>query len=172
MASDESALLFQETASFSLPRGLGVWHKPATGGSYRSVGGQFVFISGRPYRYDPEHLRSNIEFILSVLFQEASSSSNGYASDFVLEQNYPNPFTTLTAIRYYLSHQAEVTIKIYNIQGELVRSLCDKRSISAGFQNIVWDGKRADGTGVGTGVYLCQLNCGKSSQVKKMLMLK
>jgi aminopeptidase N len=172
MASDESALLFQETASFSLPRGLGVWHKPATGGSYRSVGGQFVFISGRPYRYDPEHLRSNIEFILSVLFQEASSSSNGYASDFVLEQNYPNPFTTLTAIRYYLSHQAEVTIKIYNIQGELVRSLCDKRSISAGFQNIVWDGKRADGTGVGTGVYLCQLNCGKSSQVKKMLMLR
>ena len=74
----ESKLLFTETSSFALPRGLGVWRKPVAGGTYRSDGGQFVFISGRPYRYDPDVLSSNVEFILENFFHEdkAGASTN------------------------------------------------------------------------------------------------
>jgi parallel beta-helix repeat protein len=68
--AQSSTLLFQDTLSFSQARGLGVWRNPASGGPFRDDGSQFVFISGRPYRYDPDQLRSNIEFILGHLFGE------------------------------------------------------------------------------------------------------
>jgi len=63
LAHPASTLLFQETTSFSQNRGLGVWHRPASGG-------QGVFISGRPYRYDPGQLRANVEYILGQFFGE------------------------------------------------------------------------------------------------------
>jgi hypothetical protein len=58
-----NTLLFEETTSFNQNRALGVWHSPATGG-------QIVFVSGRPYRYDPDQLRGNVESILRQLFGE------------------------------------------------------------------------------------------------------
>ena len=172
LTNNESTLLFHETASFSVPRGLGVWHDPATGGSYRSDGGQFVFISGRPYRYDVEQLRANVEFILEYLLHESTSQGDGHPIRFRLEQNYPNPFSTSTKIRYYLDNPADVTIKIYNIQGKLVGLLLDNESISVGLHNIVWNGKNARGTRVSSGIYFYQLNINESSETKKMLLLK
>ncbi|MBN2355534.1 M1 family metallopeptidase, partial [candidate division KSB1 bacterium] len=89
LKNNESALLFRETATFSVPRGLGVWRKPTLGGEHRSDGGQFVFISGRPYRYDAARLRANVAFILRSFFNEVGSSSGASAKGFRLEQNYP-----------------------------------------------------------------------------------
>ncbi len=105
LANSESRLLFKETSSFALPRGLGVWRKPAAGGEFRSDGGQFVFISGRPYRYDPDVLSSNVEFILENFFHEIKTgvkpnSDNISIKKYQLEQNYPNPFNSTTIIQY------------------------------------------------------------------------
>jgi hypothetical protein len=69
LTSNESTLLFQETSSFTVQRGLGIWHKPAAGGTNSINGGQFVFISGRPYRFAHSQLRSNIEYILDNFFK-------------------------------------------------------------------------------------------------------
>lgn len=167
-----STLLFQETGSFSVPRGLGVWHNPLTGGSYRSDGGQFVFISGRPYRYNPEHLRTNVEFFLKYLFNEPTSQGDGRPIGFRLEQNYPNPFNTATTIVYFLYNPADVTIKIYNIQGKLVGLLLDKESTSAGLHYVFWDGKNQRGKKVSSGIYFYQLNINESSETKKMILMK
>ena len=169
---NQSTLLFQETASFSEPLGLGVWCDPEDGGSYRQDGGQFVFISGRPYRYNIEQLRTNVEFILKYLMQESTSTGEGRNIKFWLSQNYPNPFKKTTTIRYYLNQPAGVTIKIYNIQGELVKSFSNKESISGGLHDVTWDGKNANERRVSSGVYLCQLNTSKSRTVKKMLVLR
>ncbi len=172
LANNGSTLLFHETASFSVPRGLGVWHDPTAGDSYRSDGGEFVFISGRPYRYEVKQLRANVEFILEYLLHESTSQGDGHPTRFRLEQNYPNPFNTSTTIRYYLDNPADITVKIYNIQGKLVGSLLDQESISAGLHNVVWDGKNARGTRVSSGIYFYQLNINESSKTKKMLLLK
>ena len=91
LMSTESTLLFKETASFPVSRGLGVLRKPAAGGSYRSDGGQFVFISGRPYRYDAEQLRSNVEHILEDFFQESRADRDKDGVD-DFEDNCPNDF--------------------------------------------------------------------------------
>ncbi len=168
----QSTLLFQETVSFSEPAGLGVWCNPEEGGSVRKDGGQFVFISGRPYRYNAEQLRENFEFILEYLMQESKTQGDGYPVKFQLEQNYPNPFKKTTTIRYYLNQPADITVKIYNIQGELVRSFLNRKLISAGLHDVTWDGKNGNGTSVSSGVYFCQLNISGASKVKKMLVLK
>ena len=169
---DGSTLLFQENASFNLPRGLGVWHNPPTGGSYRPEGGQFVFISGRPYRYNAGHLRANVAFILNYLMHEPTLQGDGYPIRFSLEQNYPNPFNTTTTIRYFLYDPTDITLNIYNIQGELVGSLLDEESNLTGFHSIVWDGKNESGIRVSSGIYFYQLNTKESGMTKKMLLLK
>jgi len=170
--SDESTLLFQETASFGMPRGLGVWCKPAEGGTYRSNGGQFVFISGRPYRYNSVQLRNNIEFIVDHLFQEIRFRNDEIPNTNKLEQNYPNPFYLTTTIYYYLTQSSDVTINIYNVQGQLVKSLLNKQSRVAGFNRINWDGKNDNGKIVSSGVYFYQIKSTNWSGTKKMVRLK
>jgi hypothetical protein len=91
LTSTESTLLFKETASFPVPRGLGVLRKPVAGGSYHDDGGGFVFISGRPYRYDADQLRSNVEYILGDFFQESGADRDKDGVDDV-EDNCPNDF--------------------------------------------------------------------------------
>lgn len=98
LSNNESTLLFKDTVSFNYHRGLGVWRKPTTGGIHRSDGGQFVFISGRPYLFDPNQLRANVEFILKNFFLEQPSSHvyesdvNSFPTFYELQQNFPNPF--------------------------------------------------------------------------------
>ena len=169
---NESTLLFRETASFSEPRGLGVWHNPSDGGSHRSDGGQFVFISGRPYRYDAEHLRANIEFILKYLLNESALMDDEHSIGFRLEQNYPNPINTTTTISYFLYDPANVTIRIYDIRGELIEVLLINESKSAGPDDVIWNGKNKRETRVSSGIYFYQLITDESSQTKKMLLLK
>ena len=170
--SNESVLLFQETASFGVPRGLGVWHKPEGGGTFRSEGGNFVFISGRPYRYDAVQLRSNVEFILRYLFHESRFGDDVIPGTNRLEQNYPNPFTGSTTIEYYLAQSADVTINIYNVQGRLVKSLLEKQQTIAGYNIIEWDGKNDNGKIVSSGVYFYQIKTADWKKTKKMVLIR
>ena len=165
LTNSESTLLFHETTSFSTPRGLGVWRNP-------SEGGQFIFISGRPYYYNAEDLRANVEFILKYLFAESTLLNGTDPIEFRLEQNYPNPFNTSTTIRYYLFNPADVTINIYNIRGELIEVLLKNESKSTGPDKIVWNGKNNGGTRVSSGIYFYQMNINGLSKTKKMLLLR
>jgi len=175
LTTEESTLLFKETASFNTPRGLGVWRKPAAGGTYRSDGGQFVFISGRPYRYDADVLHTNIEFILDNFFHESRSNNNNASRVYRLYQNYPNPFNRMTQIQFYLVFPATINIKIYNIQGKLVRHLFSEQAVTTGFHCVSWNGQDNYEKLVSSGVYFYRIQTGdgkKSMQSKKMLFLK
>jgi flagellar hook assembly protein FlgD len=103
---------------------------------------------------------------------ESTARGDGQPIRFRLEQNYPNPFNTSTTIRYFLDNTADVTIKIYNIQGELIRVLLNKESISAGFHNVTWNGENERGMKVSSSIFFYQLNVNESSETKKMLLLK
>jgi hypothetical protein len=90
---------------------------------------------------------------------------------FELSQNYPNPFNPTTEIRFTVPVQAEVRIKVYNLTGQLVRTLV-QGSYSAGVHFVQWDGKSDQGIAVSSGLYLYRMEGPKFVQVKKMLMLK
>ncbi len=85
-----------------------------------------------------------------------------------LKQNFPNPFREMTTLRFLLGESAPVNIDIYNIRGQLVRSLL-RETKAAGTHELVWDGRDAGGNPVGNGVYICRMTCGKFSATRKLL---
>lgn len=71
--------------------------------------------------------------------------------------NYPNPFSSSTEIRYELPDIAYVTLKIYDVVGNNVKTLVDGYQ-NAGAKSVLWDGKDANGTDLGSGSYMYELN--------------
>jgi hypothetical protein len=168
----ESTLLFEETASFSVPRGLGVWHNPAAGGTYRSNGGNFVFLSGRPYRYNASTLKTNIEFILQNFFHEASGLP---PEKLILNQNFPNPFNETTKISYQLPVSGRVKLKVFNILGQKVKTLFNNHQ-SANYNEIIWNISHENDQ-ISSGIYFLNLSLIGDDHRKfekniKMLLLK
>ena len=90
---------------------------------------------------------------------------------FSLYQNFPNPFNPTTTIRYFLTDPGEVELNIYDIKGQLIKTLVSSPQMS-GYHDIVWNGYSASGLAVETGIYLAQIKVGTSSDVIKMIYLK
>ena len=95
-------------------------------------------------------------------------------AEFSLSSNYPNPFNPSTRIQYTVHSKQtplHTTLKIYNIKGQLVRTLVDEPK-QAGTYEVTWDGRDAAGDQVASGVYFCRLRAGDFSQSKKMVLMK
>jgi len=90
---------------------------------------------------------------------------------FALRQNYPNPFNAGTGIRYELPKPAQVSIKIYNLTGQLVRTLVNAR-IEAGYHSVAWDGRNENGTPLPSGIYLYKMVADQFTEVRRMTLLK
>ncbi|HDZ12703.1 MAG TPA: T9SS type A sorting domain-containing protein, partial [Bacteroidetes bacterium] len=92
-------------------------------------------------------------------------------TQFVLEQNFPNPFNPSTKITFGLPSSEQTTIAIYNLLGAKVRLLASGK-FSAGYHSIVWDGRDNRGRVVGPGIYLYRLQSGSRILVNKMIFMK
>jgi hypothetical protein len=99
------------------------------------------------------------------------SNEPGANSGFILDQNRPNPFSNFTLINFSLPVQSTVRLEVYNINGELVRTLLDKQQ-SAGSHSIEWNGMNNFGNPVTSGVYFYRIQTDGSVQTRKMFMLK
>ena len=88
---------------------------------------------------------------------------------FSLAQNYPNPFNPSTSISYTLGASGIVYLDIYNISGQLVRTLVNSYKIQ-GRYTVVWDGFDEDGKNVSAGLYLYRLSAGTFVQTRKMVL--
>ncbi len=91
---------------------------------------------------------------------------------FGLQQNYPNPFNPETTIKYQLSEASRVTLRIFNILGQEVRTLVDDAQ-QAGVYSVQWNGKDAFGRQASSGIYIFQLEAGDNFRLsRRMLLLK
>jgi hypothetical protein len=90
---------------------------------------------------------------------------------FSLVQNFPNPFNPTTTIEYSVPTRAYVTIEIFNLLGQHVRTLVDETK-SAGKYKSEWNGTDANGKSASTGVYLYRFTAGDYVETKKMVLLK
>jgi hypothetical protein len=88
-----------------------------------------------------------------------------------LAQNYPNPFNPQTTIAFSLKSRGVVTLAIYNVAGERVRTLADE-AFAAGAHTKVWDGRNDAGSPVSSGIYFYRLTAPGFSQTRKMVLLK
>lgn len=90
---------------------------------------------------------------------------------FQLFQNHPNPFNPTTRIRYRIPAGMSVSLKVYNMLGEEVRTLVDKYH-HAGSYEVEWDGRMSSGARAASGVYVYRLAGEKVSEVRKMVLLQ
>ena len=92
---------------------------------------------------------------------------------FSLAQNSPNPFNPSTTISYSVPEgtSVQVTLKVYDIRGRLVRTLVDEVR-QPGTYSVFWDGKDEAGCQVSSGVYLYRMQARDFVQTRKMVLLK
>ena len=85
----------------------------------------------------------------------------------------PNPFNPETTIRYGVRKRGHVSLKVYNVAGQLVRTLVDdiKSPRPKGFE-VTWDGRSDRGDAAATGVYFYKLVAPGFTETKKMVLLK
>jgi len=93
------------------------------------------------------------------------------ASQFQLSQNYPNPFNPTTTFSYVVPRSSEVAIAVYNIRGELVRTL-ESGYQNAGRHQVVWNGMDNSGEIMSSGIYIYSLTSASHTISKQMLFLK
>ena len=93
------------------------------------------------------------------------------ANNFILKDNYPNPFNPLTTISYELLADGIVNIVIYDLIGKKIKTLVSGFQTS-GSKNINWNATNNQGQPVSAGVYLYSIEAGDFRQTKKMILLK
>ncbi len=104
-----------------------------------------------------------------VVFLHSPGSSLPRA--LALHQNLPNPFNAQTFIGYYLPAWAEVSLTIFNLLGQPVRTLVTGEQ-PAGVHRVVWDGLDDRGRPVASGVYVYRLKAGRHGAVRRMVVLR
>lgn len=92
-------------------------------------------------------------------------------SKFELKSNYPNPFNSITNIRFEMPISSKVLISIYDLNGREVKRLADGE-FGAGSHIISWDGRNAQGKGLASGTYIVKMKAGNFEATRKMLLLK
>ena len=92
--------------------------------------------------------------------------------EYVLHDNFPNPFNPETQIRFSLGGRENVKLVIYDIMGRQVRTLINGDSFNSGFHVLNWNGRDNLGEKVATGMYIYRIKAGDFIADKKMLLVK
>lgn len=88
-----------------------------------------------------------------------------------LNPNYPNPFNNETIIEYGLPAAGQVQVVVYNLKGQVVRTLVNAFE-PAGFKKIQWNGRDDSGRAVSSGIYFVRLDAGNQKIIRKALLQK
>lgn len=105
------------------------------------------------------------------LFKGLIKTESGLPASFELSQNYPNPFNPSTEIAFAIPKNSHVSIKIYNMQGQLVKNLFEE-NLEAGYYRANWNGDDNSEASVASGVYIYRLTAGDITMSKKMTLVR
>ena len=113
----------------------------------------------------------------AVMFAELhfgpTSNEDGTAPQIsrILNQNYPNPFNPETSISFDMPANGRAKLDIYNLKGQLVKSLFDGVA-SSGRTSLLWDSTDDGGKAVTSGIYFYRLTTEQHSETRKMMLMK
>ncbi len=126
--------------------------------------------AGATYYYRLESVSLNGE--LEVFDNLTLTVDVPVPTEYALFNNYPNPFNPTTNIKFQLPEEADVTLLIYNMQGQLVNKLVSNARYSAGEHVVTWDATGATGQRVASGMYVYRFVANRFQKTGKMLLLK
>jgi hypothetical protein len=121
----------------------------------------------------------NFTIPVTVLVSQSVGAENvvEVPEQFMLEQNFPNPFNPETTIRFSLDQSARVRLTVFDVTGRVARPLIDG-DMAAGMHQVTWDGRDARGTAVASGTYLYRLEAWSPNgelafhTTRKMILVK
>jgi len=158
---NEHILLHWNVAAHANLKGFNMWRSLSKEGERTKLNEQLI--SGETaFSFEDNRVESGVSYFyaLEALYHDGSTEIVGEISalvelpkQFLLTQNFPNPFNPETQIKYDLPIAAVVSLRIYDIQGRLVRKLLDEEAVSAGFHRVVWNGRDGYGSAVASGLY-------------------
>ncbi len=93
-------------------------------------------------------------------------NENNLVSNFSLEQNYPNPFNPSTSIRYQVSSNSNISLKVYDVLGNEVATLVNEEKPAGRYE------VKIDASELSSGVYFYKLQYGGFTEVKKMVLMR
>jgi len=132
-----------------------------------AVGTYYYVVSA----FDVNGNESDYSNEVEVMVTGIQETGAGVPTVYALSQNYPNPFKTKTGIHYQLPQPNVVTIAIYNVSGQRIRTLVNEHR-GAGFYTVHWNGQSQNGQRVSSGVYFCRMVVGEYTSVKKILLTR
>ena len=130
------------------------------------------------YHFTPAGGRGSQNFRLIVGSESFVAENNLGASampaDYVLAQNFPNPFNNQTMIRFFLPQSERVNLIIYNVLGKEISRLLSDETRGRGYHTIHWNGENKAGQSVASGVYFYTLKSGsgKVNLIRKMVYVR
>ncbi len=123
--------------------------------------------------HDPPGVVITDKFLIGAVISDTSYGivlsvpmSDEILADYTIEQNYPNPFNSSTIIKYHIPQKEFVTIKVYNILGQEIKSLVNETK-DQGSHKIKLDAGRMP-----SGLYLYRIKAGAFTETKKMLIIR
>jgi len=115
-----------------------------------------------------KYMAIDVTFVNAV----TSNGDNNVAPNVaMLSQNYPNPFNPTTTISYNVAKTGNVKLNVYNVKGQLVKTLVNTPQ-TVGLNQVVWNGDDNAGNKVTSGVYFYKMENAGRSEMKKMVLVK
>jgi len=131
------------------------------------TGGSFVAVEN----ISPSASTMTADLIVGIV-ASVDDNNGSLPTNFELGQNYPNPFNPTTNIQFNLERTADVSLSVYNLLGQHVRTLVEG-TVEAGSTTVTWDATDESGRSVASGVYLYRLLIDEESEAtKKMLLIR
>ena len=124
--------------------------------------------TGDPLLTDPNGSRSDMG---AIPYTGPVSVTDSRPMRFTLSQNLPNPFNPVTTISYAIAEAGLVTLSVYNLQGQLVRTLVQE-VVQPGERHAVWDGCDFASRPAASGVYVCRLTAPEGALTRRMLLVR
>ena len=124
-----------------------------------------------PTNYHHSNVFSIIDKLSSYVVFVDPSAKQVLPTEFLLGNNYPNPFNPITIIPIEIPYEAEVTVSIFNILGQEVTTLLNGIQ-SPGYYNLKWSGKSQNGNNVSSGIYFVRAIYENQISIKKIMLLK
>jgi len=106
-----------------------------------------------------------------AFFYEGTHAENVIVAATQLNNNYPNPFNPVTKIAYSVKETGNVSLEIYNLKGQLVKTLVNNVQ-EAGVHTEIWNGTDDSGKSVASGVYFYKMKTQNYNSTKKMILMK
>ena len=156
----------QEYSALTLEDGSYMLYLPA--GTYRITASHKDFY---PLTEGGIHITAGQNTHLNFVIGFVSSEDVVEVTATALHSNYPNPFNPETTISYDLKEPAKVQLNVYNLKGQLVRTLVNSEQ-TAGRHNVVFTARDERGNKLSSGLYFYRLRAGDYIKTRKMMLME